>query len=304
MSSNQLLRKIFHDISVIILILGFCFLAGQIISQFVVRFTYPDLFTRLYGLNPEDNASEILVLKLVQFISAFFTFFLPPLLIGKFFFKNVSEYLMLKRSPDISYYFLIVLFMLAIMPSMNLIIRWNENLVFPNFLSEMEAGLRSSEESSKRIMQTILAGDTYSVLLVNLIVVAILPAFGEEFLFRGVIQKFFWNLTKNPHLGIIISATIFSAIHFQFFGFVPRFLLGAFFGYLVYYSNSLWPAIWAHFFNNALAVSAFFMINRGQLDEDIESLGSKGDDFVFVIFGLIAAVFIGYQLFRKKSRFI
>jgi uncharacterized protein len=302
MRSKKLLRKILYELSAIILIFGFCFITGQIISQIIVKLTYPDLFANLSGLDNNENASEIFVLKVVQFISAFFTFLLPPILIGKFFYKNVSDYLKLNRSPAITYYFLIILFMLAVMPTMNLIISWNESLVFPDFLSELEASLRSSEESSKRIMQTLLTGDTYIVLLVNLIVVAVLPAFGEEFLFRGVIQKFFWDLTKSPHLGIIISAGIFSAIHFQFFGFVPRFLLGVFFGYLVYYGNSLWPAIWAHFFNNALAVIALFMINKGQISEDIESLGSKGQDFYFIIIGLIATVFIGYQIFRTKGK--
>jgi membrane protease YdiL (CAAX protease family) len=91
-------------------------------------------------------------------------------------------------------------------------------------------------------------------MILNLFIIAILPAVGEEFFFRGVLQKILIKLFKSGHVGIWVTAFIFSAIHFQFFGFVPRFILGLIFGYLFFWSGTLWLPVISHFINNAVPV--------------------------------------------------
>jgi len=91
-------------------------------------------------------------------------------------------------------------------------------------------------------------------MILNLFIIAILPAVGEEFFFRGVLQKILIRLFKSVHVAIWVTAFIFSAIHFQFFGFVPRFILGLIFGYLFFWSGTLWLPVISHFINNAVPV--------------------------------------------------
>ena len=83
---------------------------------------------------------------------------------------------------------------------------------------------------------------------------AILPAIGEELLFRGVFQRLLTEWTRNIHWGIILAALLFSFFHFEFYGFLPRFLLGVFFGYLFVWTSSIWVPILAHFTNNFIIV--------------------------------------------------
>ena len=123
--------------------------------------------------------------------------------------------------------------------------------------------------------------------------VAVLPAIGEELLFRGVIQKIFINWTKNAHWGIWISAILFSAMHLQFYGFVPRMLLGVAFGYLLVWSGSMWLPIAAHFFNNGIAVIAMYLIDKGLLSPEVETFGTTSDSYYSVAISVVlVAVFM------------
>lgn len=101
--------------------------------------------------------------------------------------------------------------------------------------------------------------------LASLLLMAVLPAIGEEMLFRGGLQNFLTRATNNPWLSIIIVSIIFSLIHFSFFGFLPRLFLGVVLGAIFFYTKSLWLAVFAHFLNNAFAVTAMYVyVRRGK----------------------------------------
>jgi membrane protease YdiL (CAAX protease family) len=112
----------------------------------------------------------------------------------------------------------------------------------------------------------MLAGDKFTGLLLNLGIIAVLPALGEEFIFRGVLQTLLTKWFKNTHLAIFIAAFLFSSIHLQFYGFIPRLVLGLFFGYLFFWSKNIWLAVWAHLINNALAIILMFLGNKGNIN--------------------------------------
>ena len=103
----------------------------------------------------------------------------------------------------------------------------------------IEKWMKDAEESAAEITKAFLDVKTIPGLVFNVFMIAFLPAVGEELLFRGIIQRIFTDMTKSHHWGIWISAILFSAMHFQFYGFVPRVLLGALFGYLLVWSGSI-----------------------------------------------------------------
>src|SRR5690606_9694418 len=117
---------------------------------------------------------------------------------------------------------------------------------------------------------------SYSALAINLLMIAIIPAIGEELLFRGGIQNIFYKWFKNPHIAIWAAAILFSAIHVQFYGFIPRMLLWALFGYLLVWGKSIWYPIIGHFINNGSAVvTAFIYQQQGKSIDELD----KGDTF-------------------------
>ncbi|MFK7758148.1 MAG: CPBP family glutamic-type intramembrane protease [Flavobacteriales bacterium] len=132
---------------------------------------------------------------------------------------------------------------------------------------------RELEDQAADTIEIMLNMETIPALLINVFLIAVVPAVCEELAFRGVLQSQLAQAFQNTHLAIWISAFIFSAIHFQFFGFLPRLVLGAIFGYLMVYSGSIWPAITAHFINNALGVLGYYLAQNTDLltQEQVES---------------------------------
>lgn len=133
--------------------------------------------------------------------------------------------------------------------------------------SYLESLLKPSEDNLAKMTEVLLSMNSISEYLLMLFVVAILPALGEEFVFRGVVQSQLAKTFKNIHVGIWTSAFVFSFIHFQFYGFLPRMLLGAFFGYLLVHTGSIWSSVLAHFVNNAMAVTAAYFAGSASIGE-------------------------------------
>jgi membrane protease YdiL (CAAX protease family) len=161
-------------------------------------------------------------------------------------------------------------FPLAISP----ITEWNAHVHFPSFMHGFEEWARQKEDVLTQATKMLTSFDTVGGLIVTLFVVAVLPAIGEELAFRGMIQKELLRGTNNAHLAIWVSAFVFSAIHVQFFGFIPRLLLGALFGYLYYWSDNLLVPIVAHFVNNAFGVISIYLYNIKVISTDFEDVES------------------------------
>jgi membrane protease YdiL (CAAX protease family) len=186
------------------------------------------------------------------------------------FFIIPSVYLLkqMKGSPgNINLYFpvpsgkeavLVILLAFCLFPVTGFMGELNSGLHLPEWLSGIETWMTKKENEADSLLAMISAADTFGVMMLNLIIIALLPAIGEEMIFRGIFQRIFQRLFRNDHLGIWFIAFIFSAIHLQFFGFIPRFILGLAFGYLYYWGGTLWLPILAHFVNNAVpTVSAY-----------------------------------------------
>jgi membrane protease YdiL (CAAX protease family) len=172
---------------------------------------------------------------------------------------------------------------------------------FPEWLSGVEKWMQNAEENAAELTEAFLKVETTGGLIFNLFMIAFLPAIGEELLFRGVIQRIFTRMTKNYHWGIWIAAFLFSALHIQFYGFVPRLLLGVLFGYLLIWSGSMWLPIVAHFVNNGFAVIAMYLVDKNIVNPKVENIGSSSDEFVAIGLSLVVVVLL-MVLIKKENR--
>jgi len=267
------------------------FLASMVLSALVAIPVFGlESITNISSLNDLSNPESIRILKLFQVGQAIGLFIVPPIILGWLYFGNPYEYLFLNKSFVSVSFVLVFLLMFTAAPFINFVGEINANMTFPDWLSTLEDWMRDSEEKAQELTEAFLRIDSYWGLLFNIFMIAFLPAIGEELLFRGVLQRIFTRMTKSHHWGIWITAILFSALHMQFYGFVPRMLLGVMFGYLLVWSGSMWIPILAHFFNNAFAVIAIYMVDKNILDPNVEEIGSSPDSYYLaaISLGLIA----------------
>ncbi len=187
---------------------------------------------------------------------------------------------------------------LAFTPFIDLTSRLNEWLLQKTIFYESALAL---ENQSKEIIKAMLDIDTFGQFSASLVAIAIIPAIAEEYFFRGALQPLFAKWSGSIHIGIWVSAFIFSAIHMQFLGFIPRLLLGAGFGYLVVLSGSLWIAIMCHFINNASAVIAAYLFGDEWIQTGLDA-SSKPLGLTEILMTLICgALIIGLALLMRKQ---
>lgn len=224
-----------------------------------------------------SDGNTMAVLKWMQGCSAVGLFVAPPLLFA-YFTKHQLGWNSISRQQLL----LAIAFMLLSMPFVNGLAVWNESLHLPSFLGSLESWMRQAEAEAMRMTEAFLVMETPLDLLVNLLIIAVIPAVGEELLFRGVIQKLFLKWNGKVHLSVWLTAFLFSAVHMQFLGFFPRLILGAVLGYMLVWSGSLWLPIVAHFTNNAFAVLVTYFIGIDKVSPSMESIGSEGGSIILI----------------------
>lgn len=198
---------------------------------------------------------------------------------------------------------LIIGIMLTFLIADSAIIQWNQELHLPDFLKSFENWARTTEEELTRVTKLITQFHTIGDFLIGFVVIAVIAGISEELLFRGIIQSELYRGTKNIHVAIWVSAFLFSTIHFQFFGFVPRMLLGALFGYLYYWSGNIFVPMFAHLVNNGFLVIMIYLNQIGVINVDVESTDAVAPWPVIVTFALIAAALTYYaKKFFEQQR--
>lgn len=190
--------------------------------------------------------------------------------------------------------------LIASIPWMNTLVLWNQNIHFPEALSALEAILREAETTAESMVRSIMGESDVANLVVSVLIVGLLTGVAEEMFFRGGLQQLLTRLIGNAHIAIWGSAFVFSAVHMQFFGFFPRVLMGAFFGYLLYWSRSLWLPVIAHALNNSIVVVFTWLANRGSVDAlEFENFGVT---WPWCMASLIATAFLVWRLIRHSHR--
>lgn len=273
-----------------------CFLlfmvAGILFAPMILGIPFVELLNDVSGDVSEQNLNLLRYIQIIQGIG----FFIVPAFFAAWLFSNsVTGFLHLKQTTQTKWFGATLLLMLAAIPCINLMTALNEMIVFPESLAGWEQRLRNLEDAAQKVTRLFLNVDNIGGMFFNIIMIAIIPAIGEELIFRGLLQKIFTRWTGNVHLAILITGFLFSAMHLQFYGFFPRWLLGVMFGYLLIWSGTLWLPIFAHLMNNTIAVFFSFLIHKGMMNEKIETFGANWQDIPVTA---VATVICGWLLWK------
>ena len=252
--------------------------------------------------------SDINTLKWIQLLQTISLFLLPSLILAYLCAKAPWNWLQLDNKVDWKVLLWAIGIMLVALPAINLMSHWNQQMVLPTWLSGVEEWMKAKEAEAEWLTKQFMSNTTVSGLLVNLLLMAVLPALSEEITFRGVLQQLLtaphrlspFASCLSPHLAIGLTAIIFSAIHIQFYGFVPRMLMGALFGYMMVWTGSLWVPMLMHFVNNGMAVLLYFMASRAGWDMDkVDAIGA-GNTLWLGIVSIVLTV-VGIYMFRRST---
>ncbi|MBK7853873.1 MAG: CPBP family intramembrane metalloprotease [Bacteroidetes bacterium] len=162
--------------------------------------------------------------------------------------------------------------------------------------------MKDYELKAQKLTEVFLADATPMQFSINILMIAVLPAIGEEFLFRGIFQKLFAQITKHKLLAVIITGALFSAIHLQFYGFIPRFLLGVYFGLLLVWSKSIWLPVLAHFVNNFLSLLLAALHTKNSLAFNPDTIGTEKEDAVWVIASTIIVLVCAWLINKREKK--
>jgi membrane protease YdiL (CAAX protease family) len=282
--------------SSILIIIGFVLIGmvvGQVFSALILVLVGGVNMNDLSDLNGSIMSSPTgwLALMLSQAIASLLMFVVSGLLYWNFVEGKKFSDFNLKPLPSATIFLFTIIIQVFFMPFNGWLQAVNQSMQFPEALKGIEDFMRSMEDNMAGMTEFLTTFDSISELILAFIVIAVIAGVGEEIIFRGLIQRKLYLATKNPHVAIWLAAFIFSAIHFQFYGFLPRLMLGAMFGYFYYFTGNLWVPIVAHVFNNGLAVILLYLSHQKMIGADIEKMDNvpfaAGVTSFFLAIGLI-----------------
>jgi len=256
----------------------------------VVAFVLLEVGYGLYAWLTGD-ASSVGAMRMLTFLQFAVVFALPAWLAVRCWSRKPFGWLRMDRLADWRLFALTFLLMIVAQPGINIIGTWNEQLRLPACLEGLEQLMQQMEEQAQALTEQLAFSPTVGLLLLNLLVMALSPAIAEEMMFRGVMLGLMdgknrdslecrtsavpARLSRRTHIAIWATGIIFSFIHFQFYGFFPRMLLGVILGYLLCWSGTLWLPILAHFTNNGLVILFGYLELHTNINADsVESFGT------------------------------
>ena len=287
---------IFGKTLILIFLTIACFLFGYFLAAIIG--------IPLFGINifsqqtaPTDN---IAYLKFLQSILSIFMFIIPTIVYWLIFGKNISKDLKLNVIPKYKTILLSLLVLIVSLPLINFLSNINSQMDLPDCLSQLETWMKQTEEANAELTNKFLNVDGLNNLIINILIMAMIPAIGEEFFFRGCMQNIFSSKNSNI-FAVWATAFFFSAFHLQFYGFLPRFVLGAFFGWLTVWSKSLWLPIISHFFNNFCAIIGVYLINHNNISASIDTVGSNST-WPAALASLVVCIFLVIKIKKIETK--
>lgn len=284
----------------------------MIISFFAVFFIGILFLLPIYGAEvlsvfteaDYSDATYLSVYKYIQILSHLGLFIVPAILYAFIAEKGFKSYYAFNKKISLPIIVMGSLIIVLALPLVNYLGDINKNIVLPESMKAIENWMQKTELLAEEMIKVFLADTSFVQLIVNLLMIAVIPAIGEELIFRGILLKSLNKMTSNIHIAAFVSAIIFSAVHMQFYGFLPRMVLGLVLAYLFIWSGSIWVPIIAHFANNALAVMVAYFHNKGVLVQSLENFGNFSDQNIFMLMFVIffaLAIFMFYFVNRKTN---
>lgn len=299
------IRKEPHPFYILLLLFAFM-MAGYFVGSFIfaiiasVVFDFSLMQIPEIATDPLSHPNGRNIMLLLQGVIQFMSFVVGPLFMLQVLKYKIDPYLNWKMPVAPLLVLLAGLLMIIIMPANSLVIHWNADMHFPDFMQNFEQWARAKEDELAELTKLIAVFDSFPKLVIGLLVIAVIPAIGEEIVFRGVLQKQLHRWTGNPHAAIWIAGLVFAAIHVQFFGFVPRAILGALFGYLYFWSGRISVPIVAHFFNNGFTVLLLYLQQTGAVEFDVES--TEPMSWWSVMLSLVLSAAVMYYLYSEFKK--
>lgn len=240
-----------------------------------------------------EASDPVTAIRISQTLATIGTFLVPSLLFAYCYNRQWFDYNAASRWPKQSMINIVLILSVTLLPVVGVLSSFNQNIMPQE--GHVAEFMRDLEEAANHILEIVTSQRSSWDLVSNILVFAVLAGICEEFFFQGALQPLMMNWTKNPHVGILLTALIFSALHFQFYGFIPRFLLGVYLGYLFYWSRSLWLPILAHVLHNALSLMVDFTLQGRGLDtENMQYTDVHGSLPTAAACALISAMAIVY----------
>lgn len=249
-----------------------------------------------------ESPNGWLSLVLAQGCVALITFIGAGLFYWNIIEKRRFSDLNFKPLPQVYIFLYVILIEIVLLPFNSWIQAINEKMNLPSFMKSIEDAIRAKEDELAEMTKYLTNFNSIGELIIAIIVIAVIAGIGEELIFRGLIQRKLLLGLKNIHLAIWGAAFIFSFIHFQFYGFLPRLFLGALFGYFYYWTGNLWIPIAAHIFNNAFAVIMMYLIHLKKVSPEIEKMDTLPLPYILlsVVFGAGMLLYFN-KLTEKES---
>ena len=234
-----------------------------------------------------DDPAMLGLLKMLQSLSSIMIFLLPALTFAWMADTEPLRWIGLRHAFGMKQLIVVIGLMVASLPFIGLTGQWNEQIHLGGRLHELETWIRNTEALAEKQTRLLLTTHGITDYLVNLLMIAILPGICEEAFFRGALQRLLIGWTGRTTPGVVLTALIFSFLHFQFLGFLPRFILGMMLGYVYAYSGSLWLAMIGHFVNNGVDVTLMYFYQLGWISTD-----PMGNSHVDLWSGLLSAAIV------------
>jgi uncharacterized protein len=291
--------KIIFVLMVVIVGLILAVFGGLILTMIQYHTNMAEAVLLISNIN---DPSSLPLLKELQILQSVLLFIVPAVIVGYLFERSSLGYFGMNKFPSGSILLMILLIMMVSLPLINGLVSLNEMMKLPATFSGMEKWMKETEDQAAQITEKFLDVHSVGGFSVNMLMIAVIPALGEELLFRGLFQRLFGEWFKNIHVAILLAAFLFAAVHLQFYGLLPRMMLGVMFGYLYLWTGTLWAPVFAHFLNNGAAVLVSYLSNTGVIHADYEKFGST--DNVFLITGSViftGALLYGIFLIRRRK---
>lgn len=268
-------------------------LGGKLLTLFTALFVMLTCVGLIRGLVNEDFAASRNGILLFSVFQDILMFMFPAWLTACLVSHRPMSYLGLTREVSGRQFAGVVILLIIIAPLFNVIVDWNASMHFPVGWQAFESTMRRWEDSAAATTELLLSDTSVWGLVSGILVVGLLTGLAEETFFRAGLQKAMDVSGVNRHLAVWLSAFVFSAMHLQFFGFVPRLILGALFGYIYLSTGSLWVAASAHALNNSWVVIAGWLYARGYIAIDLSQSDAFPESVGLIAFsGFLTLLFI------------